>query len=127
MKLKLGNSVIARVIAGAFAGQRVGLGVRQAGHHHDLVSEGSQGLQDRRHLERRGVALGRPSPHEDAVRHVDDPEPVTRRGGSNPAVAEGGNHPVQERQRQRCTDPAQKGPSRQMLVRDDHVSDALRI
>ena len=108
------------MVAGAFAGQRIALGVRETAHEEHPLTKGGERLQRRRQLEQLAVAFGRPAAHEDAVRHIDDAEALDRPGGGRAEGGECRDHAVQQRQGERDPEAAKKGAPRQMLLRDDH-------
>ena len=115
------------VVAGAFAGQRVAVLVGEAAQDGQAIAVRRERLHRRLELEPLAGRSGRPLLHDDAVRHVDHPEPLDRRGGRQAQRRERRDHAVEQRQRQRRADAAQERPSWQMRLRDDHCSRAFLI
>ena len=76
-----------RVVARPLAGQRVAVLVGKAAQHRQTLPVRREGLHHRLDVELRPGRIGRPLLHHDAVRHVDHPEPLDRRGGRQAVAA----------------------------------------
>jgi hypothetical protein len=67
----------ARMVARSIA-QRVGVVMIETGKHQQVAAMRFDGFKDSRQIERGPGLSGRPLPHDDAVRHVDERQPQRR-------------------------------------------------
>src|SRR5262249_29443795 len=101
---------------------RAGVGVLQlqVRQHRDVVLHRRQRAEDRRQGPELVLAGG--SPARAVAAHGDEDEAQAAHGGGRRRRqrGQGGDHRVQQRQRQRGPDAAQKRPPRQRFLEDDH-------
>src|ERR1700722_16237932 len=106
----------ARVIASPIA-QTLSGALLQITHHQKVVAERSQRPHGGRDLKPGAFSGGEPALGNHAVGHINEAKPDNRfRGACRP----GGNHGIEQRERQRRAQAAQQGAAIQSLVGIDH-------
>jgi hypothetical protein len=111
----------ARVLADAFAGNRLARLVVEVREHHQAILEGRERRHDRRQPEAGALGRRRPRPHvPDAIGQIHHTQSARAFGRGARGRGESWNHAVEERQRKGDAHATQECSAGQVLLRNDH-------